>query len=1353
MKIEVSIGEAIDKLSILELKLKKINNEDKKKEIEKEIKVLDECYTYIKKYEILYKLLIYVNESIWDMTDTIKSISITDSKFPLISNQIFEFNQKRFRIKNWFNLLANSNIKEQKNYSLSNCNILIKDIEIFKQKIINIYLISLEYDSITVISNFNTQIKQLINNIPIINYIENLSDKEDKIDIIFDDYNIEQINFLDYKIEYGIDENETEWLNYKVVMPENVNKISNQSNNKPKKLVFDIGANIGNLALANISEENKIISVKKYFNISNDIKIYYGTDSNRIDVTETALIKNKNRNIIHIPAGDENRARFYGDHVFGQLKTIYIESNKDSYIIDHNDSVYINLDDNTLGINYDPTKYNYELSILAIFKNETMNLKIWLDHYLWQGVEHFYLIDNDSNDNPMSILQEYIDKGLVTYYFKPEKYQQVQHYRNVFDNERLKEKTKWLCICDLDEFFFGTEKKLVDAIYEFNGYDVIYTNSFFYGCDNLIEHPLDIRISNIHRSDDMINGIKYFFKPKCINDTSEIWIHWLVHSGSGSLQKKILSTETFDNKKIRLNHYIVQSLEYWQNIKMKRGDVSVPQNEYIRTMKIFDDYEKIAIIKDDILKQIIENDLYDKNGEVMKFYNEHNNLIDNNSIEKPEQDLVNQYILEDDVVIELGARYGTVSCAINKKLKNKKGQISVEPDDRVWNALDNNKIKNNCNFNIIKGFISNKKLDLTNLGVCMNGYGATFIENNDTKIPSYSLDEIKTQYDINKFTALVADCEGFLEVFFDENLELYTDLRIVIFEADYADKCNYDKIKQNLILHKFVKIIEGHQNVWIKPQQNHNNLAYFEQYTKLATVKDDILKTIIENGYKNNMNDINTALIVEPRFLKHLPFVINDTHKKLGSKWKIVFYCGKGLKNIWINQLDKDIEIRELEYNCYKKNEYSDFMKSNKLWKSLYGKYVLVFSSSSFIINESPYNLDAYIKLNKSYIGGNQSNLCDELIRENINPQYKNFHGGLSLRKRLDMIRIINRFSTDSTTEENLRSDCLSTDREDIYFTIGCYKLNLPIGDDELCSHFSCHQIINNCFGANSLEIGYYLNLIQTYSNICDNIYLFKNIEDIENEFLILHQGGGFFSNCTLRLFDIILYFNTTKKLPMFIDGSKQFELYKCGTNKNDITYEYFTNDMDTNIIYSDKIDFYEQYQYINYNNLNFNGLSLFIKKYFSPSKQIIQLCEFIKKKYSIYTYNNICVLFYRGNDKATERILPNYNEFIKKATSLYEKNNNIKFLIQSDEIEFINSMTSKFPNNTFYFEEEIRTINKNNYLSVDLVNKESNFIYSKYYLAITIIMSQCKNIICTTGNCSLWITLFRGNADNVHQI
>jgi len=191
------------------------------------------------------------------------------------------------------------------------------------------------------------------------------------------------------------------------------------------------------------------------------------------------------------------------------------------------------------------------------------------------------------------------------------------------------------------------------------------------------------------------------------------------------------------------------------------------------------------------------------------------NRVDIEHIEKHEQDLANHYILENDVVLELGARYGSVSCVINSKLNNKNNQVVVEPDDRVWNALEKNKINNNCEFNIVKGFISNKKLDLTNLDDCCGGYGSTFIENSDTKIPSYSLNEITNKYNLN-FNVLVADCEGFLEVFFDENPNFYDNLRLIIFEADYPDKCNYGKIKSKLIEKKFSKILEGHQNVWIK---------------------------------------------------------------------------------------------------------------------------------------------------------------------------------------------------------------------------------------------------------------------------------------------------------------------------------------------------------------------------------------------------------------------------------------------------------------------------------------------------------------------------------------------------------
>lgn len=56
-----------------------------------------------------------------------------------------------------------------------------------------------------------------------------------------------------------------------------------------------------------------------------------------------------------------------------------------------------------------------------------------------------------------------------------------------------------------------------------------------------------------------------------------------------------------------------------------------------------------------------------------------------------------------------------------------------------------------------------------------------------------------------KFNVLVADCEGFLQQFFDENPEFYDNLRLVIFEADYPEKCNYGKIVTKLKEKKLYK--------------------------------------------------------------------------------------------------------------------------------------------------------------------------------------------------------------------------------------------------------------------------------------------------------------------------------------------------------------------------------------------------------------------------------------------------------------------------------------------------------------------------------------------------------------------
>ena len=149
----------------------------------------------------------------------------------------------------------------------------------------------------------------------------------------------------------------------------------------------------------------------------------------------------------------------------------------------------------------------------------------------------------------------------------------------------------------------------------------------------------------------------------------------------------------------------------------------------------------------------------------MDIRDQHGNSIDIANVEKYEQYLAKQYIEENDIVFELGARYGSVSCTINSKLKYKTNQVVVEPDARVWEALERNKKANNCEFHIVKGFVSTKKLGLTNLDAHLGGYGATYIIQDDSSIPCYTMETIKEKYNL-KFNVLVADCEGFLDFFF-----------------------------------------------------------------------------------------------------------------------------------------------------------------------------------------------------------------------------------------------------------------------------------------------------------------------------------------------------------------------------------------------------------------------------------------------------------------------------------------------------------------------------------------------------------------------------------------------------------
>lgn len=55
----------------------------------------------------------------------------------------------------------------------------------------------------------------------------------------------------------------------------------------------------------------------------------------------------------------------------------------------------------------------FYFTIGAIFKNESHILKEWIEHYFYHGVEHIYLINDNSTDNFLNILEPYIKKKKI----------------------------------------------------------------------------------------------------------------------------------------------------------------------------------------------------------------------------------------------------------------------------------------------------------------------------------------------------------------------------------------------------------------------------------------------------------------------------------------------------------------------------------------------------------------------------------------------------------------------------------------------------------------------------------------------------------------------------------------------------------------------------------------------------------------------------------------------------------------------------------------------------------------------------------------------------------------------------
>lgn len=231
----------------------------------------------------------------------------------------------------------------------------------------------------------------------------------------------------------------------------------------------------------------------------------------------------------------------------------------------------------------DLTRPEHYLAVCAIAKDEGPYFKEWIEWHLSQGVDHFYIYDNESSDGTREILQPYIDSGVVEYKYWPGHRRQLAAYDDCLDHYRLA--SRWIAFIDLDEFIVPVKDASIPAFLKrFEAFAAVEINWLVFGSGghktkspgtmmerfrfhSLPGHRLNRHVKSI------VNPREVFTMIGC-HEAAKI-------SGSIADSHGQPVTKNFREREpqqdvIRINHYAVRSYEEFLE-KQARGRASGTQ--------------------------------------------------------------------------------------------------------------------------------------------------------------------------------------------------------------------------------------------------------------------------------------------------------------------------------------------------------------------------------------------------------------------------------------------------------------------------------------------------------------------------------------------------------------------------------------------------------------------------------------------------------------------------------------------------------------------------------------------------------------------------------------------------------
>ena len=219
--------------------------------------------------------------------------------------------------------------------------------------------------------------------------------------------------------------------------------------------------------------------------------------------------------------------------------------------------------------------YAYHVSVAAVFKNETHALDEWIRHYISIGIDHIYLINDFSTDSYKPIIAKYGNKitlfenNIITSEFGRQSLIYEKYLRPILGE------TEYIAIVDLDEFLYSPNRlSFKDFFSKHDKYAQYTINWLIFGSNGYIDQPESLIDSFTMRAKTVNNDVINPYDFKSIVKTSKL-IKFSVHSHECLGDTLFLGSES---EEMVINHYIIQSLVFYMEVKCVRGCADNFQN-------------------------------------------------------------------------------------------------------------------------------------------------------------------------------------------------------------------------------------------------------------------------------------------------------------------------------------------------------------------------------------------------------------------------------------------------------------------------------------------------------------------------------------------------------------------------------------------------------------------------------------------------------------------------------------------------------------------------------------------------------------------------------------------------------